>query len=165
MVNSASRISRRRERQMRHALSMQALSSLMGFQGKEIHKYPSSSIIINAVSIWSEMECGIYFPLQTHKINRRSGIFFYISLDFPWNTWNTMYRVFRKTLRRISMLFRTWCGQECTWGVIFQIIFFRRYWYWCCWQQPYLRYMLPPWILFSPILMILWWILWTTWRV
>ena len=34
---------------------------------------------------------------------RRSEIFFYISLDFPWDMWNAMYRVFRKALRRISM--------------------------------------------------------------
>ena len=51
MVNYSSRISRRRERQMRHALNMQDLSSLMGFLGKESHKYLSIPTRINAMSI------------------------------------------------------------------------------------------------------------------
>ena len=32
------------------------------------------------------MECGTSCPFHTHTIKRRGGIFFYISLDFPWNT-------------------------------------------------------------------------------
>ena len=83
---------------------MQALPSLMAFLGKEIQRYPSSPTSINVVSIWSGMECGMSSPFQTHTIKRRGGIFFYISLYFPWNTWNAMYRVFRKALRQISML-------------------------------------------------------------
>ena len=120
MVNSVQITSRRRERQRRHALSMQTLPSLMTFLGNEIQQYPSSPTRINAVSIWSVTECGMSSPFQTHAIKIRSGIFFYISLYFPWNTWNAMYRVFRKALRQISILFRTWCGQECTWGGIFK---------------------------------------------
>ena len=152
MVNSDSRISRRWERQKKHALIIQDLSSLMGFLGKEGHKYPSSPTRINAVSIWSEIERDMSSPLHTHKIKRRSGIFSYISIDLPWNTWNNMYRVFRKTLRQISMLFRTWHSHECTRGLLCQIFFFIRYWHWCRWQQPDLKSMSPPWLLFSLIL-------------
>ena len=61
---------------------MQDLPDLMGFPGKESQQYPSSTTRINAVIILSEMECGMYFPFQTPKIKRRSGIFSYISLDF-----------------------------------------------------------------------------------
>ena len=147
MVNSVRKISRRREIQRKHARSMQALLSLMAFLEKEIQRYPSSTTSIIAVSIWSGMECGMSFTLNTHAIKRRYGILFYMSLNFPWNTWDTMYRVFWKSLRRISMLFRIWRGQECTWGVLYQILFFRRLCHWCRWQQPYLRSMLPPWLL------------------
>ena len=97
---------------------MQALPSLMTFLGKESQQYPSSPTRINAMSIWSGMECGISSPFQTHAIKIINGVLFYTSLDFPWNAWNTMYRVFRKALRQISMLFRTWRGQECTRGVL-----------------------------------------------
>ena len=119
MVNSVHRPLKRRERQRRNVLSMQDLPSLMAFLGKEIQRYSSSPTSINAVSIWSGMEYGTSSPFQTHAINRRSGIFFYISLYFPWNMWEAMCRVFRKDLRRISMLFRTWRGQEYTWGVLY----------------------------------------------
>ena len=47
--------------------------------------------------------------------------------------WNTMYRVFRKALRQISMWFTTWCGNEYTWGLLSQRIFFRRHWHWWRW--------------------------------
>ena len=53
------------------------------------------------------MEFGIYSIYQTSAIKRISGISFYISLYFPWNMWNAMYRVFRKALRLISMLHPT----------------------------------------------------------
>ena len=43
-------------------------------------------------------------PFHKNAIKKRSGIFFYISLYFPWIAWNVMYRVFRKSLRQISML-------------------------------------------------------------
>ena len=156
MVNSVHRPSRRKERQRRNAPSMQDLPSLMAFPEKEIQLYPSSPTRINDVSIWSGMECGISSPFQTHKIKRRGGIFLYISLYFPWNTWNETYRVFWKDLRRISMSFRTWRVQEYTWGVLYQILFFRRYCHWCHWQQPDLRSLSPPWLHFSLIIMMIW---------
>ena len=127
MVNLVHRLSRINERQRRHAPSIQALPSLMALLEKESQKYPSSPTRINAMSILSWMECGMYSPFQTHTIKWRGEIFFYISLDFPWNTWNAMYRVFRKALLYISLLFITWSGQECTWGVLCKILFFRRY--------------------------------------
>ena len=71
---------------------------------EETSQYPSSPTKINAGSIWSGMEFGMASPFQTQAINRRSEIFFYISICFPWNMWNAMYRVFRKALRKISML-------------------------------------------------------------
>ena len=145
MVNSSRKISRILERQSKHALSMHAMSSLMGFLEKESQQYSSSPTRINALSIWSKMECGISSPLQNHKIKRRSGIFFYIILNSPCNTWKASYRVFWKAQRRTSILFRTWRGQKCTWGVLCQTIFFRGYWHWCRWQQPDLRSMSPPW--------------------
>ena len=156
IVNSSHRTSSRIEIQKRHDLSMQDLPSLMAFLGKESHKYPSIPTRINAVSIWSRMECGMSSPFQTHTIKRWSGIFFYISLYFPWTMWTAMYRVFRKAMRQISMWFRTWHGQEYTWGVLYQILFFRRYWHWFRWQKPDLSSLLPPWLHLSPILMILW---------
>ena len=131
MVNSVHRPSRKNERQRRHAPSMQALPSLMEFLGNERQRYPSSPKGINSVRIGSTMECGTSSPFQTHAIKRRDGIFFYINLDFHWTMSKAMYRVFWKALRRISMLFRIWRGQECIWGVIYQILFFRRYWHWC----------------------------------
>ena len=51
IVNSDSRISSGREIHRRHALSMQAMSSLMVFLGNKIQKYPSSPTRINDVSI------------------------------------------------------------------------------------------------------------------
>ena len=51
MVNSNHRTSRRKERQRRHAPSMQALQILMEFLEKESQKYPPSPTRINAVSI------------------------------------------------------------------------------------------------------------------
>ena len=144
---------------------MQSVLILIAFLGKENQKYPLITTRINAMSILSWMECGVYSPFQTHTIKWRGAIFFYISLDFPWNKWNNMYRVFRKALSQISMWFRNWRGQEDTWGVLYQIIFFSGYWHWCHWQQPYLRSMFPLWLMSSAILIILWWILWTTWRV
>ena len=83
MVNSAHRPSRRKERQRRYDLSMQALPILMAFLGKEIHQYPSSPTRINYVSTWSGMECDMSYPFQTHVIKIISGNFFYISIDFP----------------------------------------------------------------------------------
>ena len=133
MVNFVHRPSRRNKRQMRHAPSMQALPNLMAFLEKESQQYPSSPTRINAVSIWSTMECGTSSPYQTHGIKRRGGIFFYTNLDLHWIMSKAMYRVFWKALRRISMLFRIWRGQECTWGVLYQILLFRRYWHWCRW--------------------------------
>ena len=50
-LNSANRPSRRRERQRRNALNMQALTSLMAFLGKESQKYPSIPKWINAMRI------------------------------------------------------------------------------------------------------------------
>ena len=70
---------------------------------EETSKYTTSCTRINAVSIWSGIECGIAYPYQTHSINRRSDIFFFISLDLPWNTWNSMHRVFKNALRQISI--------------------------------------------------------------
>ena len=58
--------------QRRNALSMQALSSLMGFLEKENQQYPSSPTRINAVSIRSEMGCGMSSPLQNQK--QREGL-------------------------------------------------------------------------------------------
>ena len=156
MFNLIHRPSRRNERQRRHAPSMQALPSLMAFLEKESQQYPSSPTRINAVSILSGMECGTYFPFHTHAINRRGGIFFYVSLDFPCTMSKAIYRVFWKALRRISMLFRIWRGQECTWGVLSQILFFIRYWNWCRWHQRYLRSLSLPWLHFSLVLMMLW---------
>ena len=144
---------------------MQALSHLMGFLEKKIRKSLSNPTSINAVSIWSRMECGVSYLFHNTKIKRRNGIFFYISLYFPWNTWNSMYRFFRKDMKQISMLFRTWCCQDCTWGVLCQILSFRSYWHFRPWQQPDLVSMFPPWLLFYPIFIIPWWILWTTWIV
>ena len=74
-VNSAHMPSRRRERQRIHAPIMEALSSLMTFLGKETQKYPASPTMINAVSIWLGMECGMYSPLQYRLIKRKSWIF------------------------------------------------------------------------------------------
>ena len=51
MVNYANRTSRRRKIHRRHALSIQYLSSLLGFLGKESQQYPSSPTWINAVNI------------------------------------------------------------------------------------------------------------------
>ena len=144
---------------------MQALTSLMEFLGKEIQKYPSIPTRINAVSIWSGMEFDMSSPFQNHTKNIRSGIFFCISLDFPWNKWNAMYRVFRNSLRYISMLFRTLLGQECTAGVIYQILFFRRYWHWCRWHQEDIRSLSPPWLHFSLNFVMLCKILLLIWRV
>ena len=53
MINSAHRTSSRREIQRIDDTSMQALTSLMEFLGKEIQKYPSSHTRINAVSTLS----------------------------------------------------------------------------------------------------------------
>ena len=50
------------------------------------------------------MESGMSSPFQTHSIKKISGIFFYITLDFPWNMWNAIYEFFRKAPRKISML-------------------------------------------------------------
>ena len=86
IVNSAHIPSRIREIQRRHDLSMQALPSLMEFLGKERQKYTLSPKRINAVSTSSGMEYGMSSPFQTHAIKIRSGIFFYISLDFPLTT-------------------------------------------------------------------------------
>ena len=156
MVNFVHRPSRRNERQRRHAQSMQDLPSLMVFLEKESQQYPSSPTRINAVSIWSTMEFGASSPFQTDAINRRGGVFFYISIDFPWTISRAIYRVFWKALRRINMWFKIWRGQECNLGVLYRILFFRRYWNWYRWQQRDLRYILPSWIHFSLILMMLW---------
>ena len=144
---------------------MQALPSLIASLGKESQKYPSNTTWINAVSIWSVMEYGMSSPFQIHVINRRSGIFFYISLYFLFNMWNSMYRVFIKALRHISMWFRTWLCQEYTWGLLCQILFIRRDWHWCRWQQQNLRSLSPTWPHFSPIIIMLWKRLSLTWRV
>ena len=83
MVNPAHRTSQRRERQRINVPSMQALTSFMKLLEKEIQQYPLSPTRINAVIIWPEMECVIYSLYQTHSINIRNMIFFYISLYFP----------------------------------------------------------------------------------
>ena len=85
MFDSVHRPSRRKERQRRYAPSIQSMPSLMAFVEKESHRYPSSLTRIYSVSILSGMECGTSSPFHTHVINRRGGIFLYISLDFPWN--------------------------------------------------------------------------------
>ena len=156
IVNSSHRPSNIIYRHRRHDLSMQDLTSLMEFLGKEIQKYPSSTTMISVVSIWSEIEFGMYSPFHTHATKRSSSIFFYISIHLPWTTWNAICRVFGNALRQISILFRTWRGQEFTWGVLCQILSFRRYWHWCHLQQSDLKSLSPPWINFSPILMMLW---------
>ena len=63
---------------------------------------------------------------------------------------------FRRFLRHINMCFRTWRVQECTWGTLFQMPFFRRYWDWCHRQILELRSILPQWLPFSLIPMMLW---------
>ena len=156
MVNYASRPSSRRERKIRLAPSRQYLPSLMALLGKERKKCPSSPTSINAVSTWSDMECGMSSPFHTHAIKRRSRIFFYISLYFPWDTWNIMYRVFRKSLRHISMWLRTWCGQDNTWWVLCQILFIRRYWHWLCWQKLDMRSLSPPRLHLSQTIIMIW---------
>ena len=143
MANYVCIPSRRRGRQRIHALSMQDFTSLMAFLWIEIQKYPSSTTSINSMITWSGMEFGMSSTSHTHAINRRRGIFLYISIYFLWTTWNAMYRVFRKSLRQIIMLFRTWRGQEYSWGLLWQIIFFRRYLHWCHLKQPDLRYFSP----------------------
>ena len=55
--------------------------------------------VMNYFDYSSQDQC-----IDTNTVKRRSGIFFYISLYLPWNTQNAMYRVFRKALRKISML-------------------------------------------------------------
>ena len=144
---------------------MKALSSLLEFLEKESQKYTSSPKRINAVRTWSDVECRMSSPFQTNAIKIRCGIFFYISLDFPWIKWNDMYRFFRKDLRQISMWFKKWHVQEYTWGVLFKILSFRRYWHWCHWQQPDLSSFLLPQLKFSPIIKFLWKRLLPTWRV
>ena len=125
----------------------------------------SSTTRTNDMSIWPGMECGTSYTYQTPTIHTRIGILFYISLYFPWNIWNSMYRVLRKALRQISMWFRTLRGHEYTWGVICQMLFLRRYWHFWRWQKPYLKSMLPPWINFSLITTMLWRRLLNTWIV
>ena len=116
---------------MRLAPILQALSRLMGFQDNKTRKSPSNPAGINAVSIWPGMESEMYSPFQTHTVKKRIGIFFYISLHFPWNTCNAMYRVFRKALRQVSIFLKTWNCQECIWGALCCLIFFIIYWNWC----------------------------------
>ena len=55
MVNYARKPSRRRERQRRHAPSMQDTPSLMELLYKEIQKYPLIPTSINVVIIQPEM--------------------------------------------------------------------------------------------------------------
>ena len=164
MVNSACIPSSRRVIHRRHAPSIQALQSLMELLGKEIHKSTLIPTRINIVRIWLVMGYGVSSPYQNLTINRRSGTFFFISLDFPWTTWNATSKSFRNILRRISICFRTCRGHDCTCGALSNIIFFRKYWHWCCWYQPYLRSMLPLWIHLSPITMVIWKRLLPIWR-
>ena len=156
IVNYAHRHSGRGEIQRRYALSMQDLPSLMELIGNESHKYSSIPKMLNAVRIWSGIECEMSSPLQTHAIKRILGILLYISLYFTWTTWTAMFIVFIKALRHINMWFRTWRGQECTWVILCQILLFRRYCHWCLWKKPDLRSLLRPWLHLSPIMMMLW---------
>ena len=117
MINSACRTSIIREKQRRNSSSMQALPSLMEFQGKKINKFPSIPTNINAVSTWSGMVCGMYSPSNDLTQKIKSWAFFYISLNLPLNKWNYISISFIKFLRQISVCFRTWHRQECTWGL------------------------------------------------
>ena len=119
MVNSAHIPSSRRGTQRRHTPSIQVLQSLMVLIGKGKHKLPSSHTNINTMIIWSVMVCGVYSTQHNLSINKRSGTFFYVSLNLPWTKLNTMSRDFRKVLRWISICFGTLCGNECTWGALF----------------------------------------------
>ena len=128
----------------KNAPSIQALPSLMVFLGEETHQFTPRSTGINVLIILSGMRCGIYSPCQNLWTKRRSGIFYFISLDYPWTKWNNGSISFRKDIICINTWFRTWCGQECTWGSLCLIIFFREYLHWFYWHQLYLRYMFPP---------------------
>ena len=141
------------------------MKSLMGFLGKEIKQLPSITTCINYAIILLWMRCWMYSPLQTLTNNRIRGIFFFTIINLTCNKWNTMPISFIKVLIKISMHFRTWHGQEYTWVELFQIPFFRGYWHWCLWQQPYMRYMLPPWLNFSLSTKMLWRRLLLIWRV
>ena len=150
MVNSSHRPSRRRWIQRRPATSMQDIPNIMVFLGKEGQKLPSITTRINVVSILLETLVESFFSLPDLTNNKINGILFFTNLNIPWNTWNVMSRSFRKVLRRISIWFRTWRGQEYIWGLLCQILIFRRNLRWCRWQKPDLRSMLSPYICFSP---------------
>ena len=83
-------------------------------------------------------------PFNQDKI----GIYFSISLYFLWITWNSMIRSLCRVILNMDTRFRTWYGQVCTWGALFQMLFFRSYWYWCHWQKTDPMSMSSPWLPF-----------------
>ena len=84
MVNYTRRTSIRREEQIGYDPSIQALSSLTIFLEKEVLKYLSNPTSINAMIMLSGMEYGMYSLYHNPTIKIRSGIYFYISIYFPW---------------------------------------------------------------------------------
>ena len=86
MANSARRTSRGIEEQIGYAPSNQAMSSLTGFLEKETQKPLSNNTRINAARMLSGMEYGMSSLYQNPTIKIRSGIYFYISIYFPWTT-------------------------------------------------------------------------------
>ena len=111
----------------------------------------TSSTRIDSVRIWTGIVFKISPSHQTLAITRIIGAFFYTNIYFHWTTWDSMWRYFKNVLRRISIWFITWCGQESTWGSLCQFIFFIRYCYLWPLQQPETSSMSPPWINLSPI--------------
>ena len=111
------------------------------------------------------MGCGIYSPCQNLATKSKLGISFSISSYLFYIKWNSLSSWLRRFLSHINKWLRTWHGQDFTWGALCHVLFLRRYLNMCCWQQPSLRFISPPWLPLFPNIVLLLGILWTTWIV
>ena len=95
-------------------------------------------------------EVNLEIPTKLYKDQWRehmviNGMWYFFSMSDPHNqvkkwgllinqsfsslvTWNSTQRSVRRVLWRISTWFRNWNGQECTWGLLCQMLFFKNYW-------------------------------------
>ena len=100
----------------------------------------------------------VFYLLDPFNIEKRWDLILHQS-RFTLDSLKCHVESLQEGSEQINMWFRTWHGQEYTWGILCQILFFRRYSHWCHWQQPDMRSLLPPWLHLYPIPMMIWRIL------
>ena len=83
--------------------------------------------MINLVSTWSKIVCGVSYPFHTTTGKNKLGIYFAISSGFLCIMLTSISRESSRILRKKNTWSRTWHVQEHIWGALFRMLLFRRY--------------------------------------